>query len=47
MLVFVFSGGTLDGNERNNLHRQVQHCHTEEYTANPIDEYVDLCVQLI
>jgi len=47
ILVFVFGCRTLYGNERDNLHGQVQHRHTEEYTANPVDEYVYLCSQLI
>jgi len=47
MLALVFRFGSPDGNERDNLHGQVQHCHTEEHASNPVNEYVYRCVQQI
>lgn len=44
-LISVFRRRALDSDERNDLHDQIQHRHAEEYTADPVNEYVYLCVQ--
>lgn len=45
MLSVVFGIGSIGGDERNQLDRQVQHRHAEKDTANAVDEYVDPRIQ--